>query len=206
VRAPPEQARSRRRIAARVLGLVATSALLGVAVAIGLLVTGGAGDDSQELTPSAAVAATPEPTPEASRRERADGPRMSRRARAARKAAVADVNAQGYTPVSLKSYQPDRRLRVLIGAPTGDKGGGRRAFFFVDRRYVGTDTADTSARISLDKTRGERWVTLTYRLYAAGDRACCPRGERAKERYEWDGSAVRAGDPLPQPELRLKRR
>ena len=206
VRAPREQARSRRGlIAARVLGLAATSALLAVAVAIGLQVTSVTDRDSEELGPEAIAAEYEQPPdPESDGDRKPSG--MSRRARAARRAAVADMRAQGFKPVSLKSYQPDRQLRVLIGAPTRDRGAGRRAFFFVNRRYVGTDTADTSARISLDKTRGERWVTLTYRLYADGDRACCPRGERAKVRFEWDGDALAPAGPLPQPELRLKRR
>jgi hypothetical protein len=189
--------------AARVFGLLGTSLLLAVAAAIVLMVADGG--DERTLQPAVAAAPTATPTPKPASRAPARK-RMSAQARAARRAAVADVNAEGYSPVLLSSYRPDRRLRVLVAAPTGDPQGGRRAFFFLGRRYVGTDTADNSARIRVLRTGGERWATLQYRLYAGDDKPCCPTGDRVKVRFAWDGTRAAPVDPVPAAELRAVRR
>jgi hypothetical protein len=158
------------------------------------------GDDETAETPAASTErpATGEPP---------RGPRLSPRARAARRAAVAVVRDQGFVPVSLKPWRPDRVLRVLVGRPQGKNTVGRRAFFFAGRRFVGTDTADDSAGIRVLSTGGPRRVTLRYRLYGPDDdRPCCPTGDTADVRYQWTGSELRLLDTMPTAELRTVRR
>jgi LppP/LprE lipoprotein len=187
---------------ARILGICGTAALLAVGVAIALMVTG---DDERELGATVAAVETPAATAEAASQERRARPRLSARARASRRAAVADVEAQGYSPVSLASDRADRELRVLIGAPAGAPEGGRRAFFFLNRSYLGTDTVENSARVRVLERGGRRWATLQYRLYDATDEACCPSGDRFTVRFEFDGSGIQPLDPMPPPELRIVR-
>jgi hypothetical protein len=115
-----------------------------------------------------------------------------------RAAAVAVLRDQGYRPQRLSAYDPRHTLRVLIGR--GD--GGRRAFFFVRGRYIGTDAVTDSARIRL-LGRGERTVTVSYRLFAAGDQSCCPTGGSVRVRFRWDGKALSPDNAVPPASARL---
>src|SRR3954451_1424353 len=115
-RIPPPR---RRRWPARVLGLLATAALLGTGGAIALMVMP---SDEGEI---AAPAATPAPKAEKK-------PGLSKAQKAARRGAVATVRDQGYEPVRLADWRADADLRVLIGR---DDTGAMRAFFFVDRDF-----------------------------------------------------------------------
>jgi hypothetical protein len=108
--------------------------------------------------------------------------------------------------VSLATWRPGRRLRALVGAPAGDRAGGRRAFFFAEGQYLGTDTADNSARIRVLRAGPPEQVTLRYRLYEPTDEPCCPTGEAADVRYEWTGEELRLLDEMPAAELRTVRR
>ena len=184
------------------LGVLATAALLGVGVAIATMV---APDSDPELPATVAATGTPSPSARADREDRPRKPRLTARERAARREAVQAVKEQGYTPVSLAPYRPDRDLRVLVGAPTGDPNGGRRAFFFYKNTYAGTDTMVDSARIKVLDRGGRRWVTLQYRLYGPDNMPCCPSGPVARVRFEWTGESVQPIDPMPDPDSRIER-
>src|ERR1700691_2920535 len=63
-------------------------------------------------------------------------------------AAIATVKARGYTPNDTSEYHPNQTLRVLTATRTGSADGyDQRAFFFVDDRYIGTDSSQPSASV-----------------------------------------------------------
>jgi hypothetical protein len=112
-------------------------------------------------------------------------------------AAAAAVRAHGYTPNDTSQYHPDQTLRVLVGTRTGSGDGyGQQAFFFVDGRYVGTDTKEPSASVRL-VSQGDTQVTLAYPLYRRNDPLCCPGGGHATVRFQLDNGRLVPLDPIP---------
>ncbi len=80
-------------------------------------------------------------------------------------AALAVVRAHGYTAQDTSTYHPNQTLRVLIGA---NPASGQQAFFFVDGRYIGTDTKQPSAQVHV-VSQGDTEVTLAYALAGGGE-------------------------------------
>ncbi len=113
-------------------------------------------------------------------------------------AAAAVVRAHGYTPNDTGEYHAGQTLRVLLGTRTGSSDGyDQRAFFFIDGRYIGTDTKDASATVKI-VSQSDTAVTLVYPLYRAGDPLCCPGGGQATVRYELNnGKLVPVGTIPP---------
>ena len=181
MRYPP--APRRRRWPSRILGLLATAALLGTGVVIADMV----------IPKPEEEVATPSPTP-APTAESAAKLGLTPAQKAARRAAVTTLDEQGFTPVRVADWHPEHTLRVLIGR---DESGAERAFFFVKKRFVGNDDAAASAAMRVSAAR-ENGVTLTYRLFGEADQACCPKGERVKVTFRWeDGKLVPAGEVPP---------
>jgi hypothetical protein len=90
--------------------------------------------------------------------------------------AAADVRARGYTPNDTSEYHSNQTLRVLVGTQTGSSDGyGQQAFFFVDGRYLGTDTKLPSATVKV-VSQGDTEVTLGYPIYRQGDPLSSPSG------------------------------
>lgn len=91
-------------------------------------------------------------------------------------AAAAVLRAHGYTPLDTAEYHPDQTLRVLVGtkSPSGD-GYGQQAFFFLDGRYLGTDTKEPSAKLKV-VSQSDTEVAISYPLYRPGNSLCCPAG------------------------------
>jgi LppP/LprE lipoprotein len=179
-----------------VAGLLGTAALLGSGVAIAVMVVP---SSKEETLVPAAPAATPTPT---AGRQKPRKPALTRAQRRARREAVAVLTQQGFEPVRLADYKPRNGLRVLIGRPAAEDAGPRRAFFFVGGRFIGHDSDAPSARLRLVRAR-DRAVTLSYRLYEAGDRRCCPGGGTARVRFRWDGGALAPQDEIPPAYLRV---
>jgi hypothetical protein len=93
-------------------------------------------------------------------------------------AAVAVVGAHGYTAGETSTYRPGQTLRVLVGTRTGSSDGyGQQAFFFVDGRYIGTDTSEPSSSVKV-VGQSDTEVTLAYPVYKAGDPLSKPSGEK----------------------------
>jgi hypothetical protein len=185
----------------RILALAGTAALIVVMVVIFAMVTG-SGDDEGEPTavvPTRTPQPTPSPTP--TPKPSPTPPPLTPEQKTQRDAAVQVLLQQGYEAVALKRYRGDQTLRVLLGRPQGVPEGGRRAFFFVDGRMVGTDAPENSNSLSVFRTTDEK-VTLRYRLYAPGDEACCPTAGEAKVRFEWDGQRIQVLDLVPQATVR----
>ncbi|TMK40108.1 MAG: LppP/LprE family lipoprotein [Actinobacteria bacterium] len=125
-----------------------------------------------------------------------------------RSAAIALVARQGYSVTDPSTYRSDQTLRVLVGA-TGKKMTGRvqRAFFFVNDRYLGTDTSAPSAGITV-AGQDDTSVTLSYRLFRPSDPLCCPSGGRRSVRFVLDNGELAPSRPIPpaDPRAALSRR
>ena len=99
-------------------------------------------------------------------------------------AAAAAVRARGYTPNDTAEYHSGQTLRVLVGTRTGSADGyGQQAFFFVDGRYLGTDTKEPSAKLRV-VGQGDTEVTLAYSLYRRGDPLSSPSGGEARVTFQ----------------------
>ena len=111
--------------------------------------------------------------------------------------ATAAVRAKGFTPNNTSDYHPSQALRVLIGTRTGSGDGyGQQAFFFVNGRYIGTDSAQPSATLRV-VAQGDTEVTLAYPLYRKSDPLCCPGGGQARVRFQLDNGKLTPLGPIP---------
>ncbi len=115
----------------------------------------------------------------------------------AQAAAATVVVAHGYTPTDASDYHPAQTLRVLVGARTGSADGyAQRAFFFLDGRYLGTDSSQPSASIHV-VSQSDTEVVLAYALYRSHDSLCCPSGGQAVVHFQLDDGALVPLQPLP---------
>jgi len=112
-------------------------------------------------------------------------------------AAVALVKAHGYTAGDTSTYRPEQTLRVLVGTRTGSSDGyGQQAFFFVDGRYIGTDTSEPSSSVKV-VGQSDTEVTLAYPVYKAGDPLSKPSGEKTVRFQLNNGHLVALGTIPP---------
>ena len=112
-------------------------------------------------------------------------------------AAAAVVRANGFTPNSLSDYHAGQTLRVLVGTRTGSGDGfGQRAFFFLDGRYLGTDTKEPSAKLSV-VSQNDTEVVIAYPLYRHSDPLCCPGGGQAVVHFQLNNGKLAALDRIP---------
>lgn len=69
-------------------------------------------------------------------------------------------------------------------------------FFFLNTRYLGTDTSSPSAGIGDFRAAGTGSIAVTYPNYAKSDPLCCPSGQPVTITYHWNGtSLVPSGTP-----------
>jgi hypothetical protein len=85
-------------------------------------------------------------------------------------AAVAIVNRAGYTVAQTSTYKPTQTLQVLIGTRGSGSARAQQAFFFIDGRYIGTDSRSPSGALSV-VAQNDTAVTLRYGLYRSGDQS-----------------------------------
>jgi len=175
----------------RVMGVTATSALLAIFAWVLLSIYAERGRN--ETVVPAAPAATPAPAATKQKaKAKPSKPKLTPSQRRDRAAAVATLGELGYRPLTVKTYEPDHVLRVLIGKGEG----GRRAFFFVGGKYLGNDAADDSAAVEVVRA-GNRSVSLAYKLFAEDDRPCCPTGAKVRVLIRWDGEKVAPQTAIP---------
>jgi cytoskeletal protein RodZ len=111
--------------------------------------------------------------------------------------AVATVQAHGYTPKDTSQYHSGQALRVLVGSREGTSGGyDQQAFFFLDGRYIGTDTKEPSASVEV-VSQGDTEVVLAYPLYRRGDPASSPGGGRATVTFALDDGKLTPLQAIP---------
>ena len=112
-------------------------------------------------------------------------------------AAATVVVAHGYTPTDVSDYHPAQTLRVLVGARTGSADGyAQRAFFFLDGRFLGTDSSQPSASIHV-VSQSDTEVALAYALYRSHDSLCCPSGGQAVVHFQLNDGTLVPLQPLP---------
>jgi hypothetical protein len=183
------------RWALRIAGLLATAVLLGIGVASALMIVPDSGGGGAAL----GAAATPTPAPakkaKAKHKAKASKPKGPTKAqRAARTAALAEIRRQGFTTLKPSDYDYKATLRVIIGRPVGDAGGGSYAFFFLKDRFLGRDAPSPSSKLSVASS-GKTSVTLAYETSAG----------RTKVRFKLAGEALLPLDPIPAAGLRFTR-
>jgi hypothetical protein len=105
-------------------------------------------------------------------------------------AATTVVRERGYTPNSTGEYHPEQALRVLLGTRTGT--GGQQAFFFVNGRYLGTDSKEPSATLKVI-SQSDTEVTLGYALYREG----APSGGEAHVTFQLNNGKLTALGKIP---------
>lgn len=111
--------------------------------------------------------------------------------------AAAVVRAKGFTPNNTSDYHPSQALRVLIGTRTGSGDGyGQQAFFFVNGKFIGTDSSVPSATLRV-VGQGDTEVTLAYPLYRRNDPLCCPGGGQATVRFQLDNGKLTPLSAIP---------
>lgn len=182
----------------RILGVLGTATLLGVGIAVALLVTDTRDESPADLGAAPAAAAKPAVTPAPKKRTA-----LTQAQRASRRAAVMQMRKQGFVPVSVAAYRPRQSLRVLIGKPTASGVRGRRAFFFEREEFLGTDAETASSRVKV-ASQSKSGITLSYTLFAPGDRACCPKGGIALVRFTMQDGRLQPSTPIPSAAVRLR--
>jgi LppP/LprE lipoprotein len=111
--------------------------------------------------------------------------------------ALALLKAKGYTANETSQYHPSQTLRVLVGTQTGSSDDyGQQAFFFVGGRYIGTDTKEPSATVSV-LSQSATEVTLGYPLYRSGDPLSSPSGGQATVHFQLNDGKLTALQPIP---------
>ncbi len=111
--------------------------------------------------------------------------------------AAAIVQAHGFTARNPGEYHDDQTLRVLVGTRTGSSDGyGQQAFFFLDGRYLGTDSKEPSATVKV-VSQSDTEVVLAYPLYRQGDPLCCPGGGQATVHFQLNNGRLAALNPIP---------
>jgi hypothetical protein len=112
-------------------------------------------------------------------------------------AAAAVVRSKGFTPTDSSQYHSNQALRVLLATRTGSGDGyGQQAFFFVNGRYIGTDSKDPSAKLRV-LSQGDTEVTLAYPLSRKSDPLCCPGAGQATVHFQLNNGRLTALDPIP---------
>ena len=91
--------------------------------------------------------------------------------------------------MNTSEYRPQQTLQVLLGARTGS---GEQAFFFLDGRYLGTDTKEPSAKLAV-VAQGDTEVAISYSLYRDGS----PTGGQQIVHFQLNDGKLAAADPIP---------
>jgi hypothetical protein len=107
--------------------------------------------------------------------------------------AVSVLRARGYTPNEASQYHASQTLRVLIGS---NGSSGQQAFFFLNGRYLGTDTKEPSAAVKVI-AQSDTEVTLSYPLYRPTDPPSSPSGGQAVVHFQLNNGKLTSLDPIP---------
>jgi hypothetical protein len=111
--------------------------------------------------------------------------------------ALAVVKARGYTPIETSQYHPTQTLRVLLASNDSTGGSsGQQAFFFVNGRYIGTDTKEPSANIKVI-AQSDTEITLGYSLYRPNDALSSPSGGQAVVRFQLNNGKLASLNQIP---------
>ncbi len=111
--------------------------------------------------------------------------------------AAATVRARGYTPDDLSEYHSNQTLRALVGTRNGSADGyGQQVFFFVDGRFIGTDTKEPSASLKVI-SQNDTETVVAYRLYRPGDPLSSPSGGQAVVHFQLNNGSLAPLGTIP---------
>lgn len=114
---------------------------------------------------------------------------------------IAVIQRNGYeptnkTPNASVETASGGTLQAWIGVRTGSDGYNQYVFFFLNGRYLGTDTAKPSLQITSVKPVGSG-IAVTYPVYKRGDSNAHPTGTPVTITYTWNGSHLVPNKPYP---------
>ena len=113
------------------------------------------------------------------------------------KAATGAVLARGYTPDDPSEYHPNQTLGVLVGTRTGSADGyNQQVFFFVDGRFIGTDTREPSAAVKV-VSQNDTEAVVSYALYRPNDPLSSPSAGHATVRFQLDNGHLMPVGKIP---------
>jgi LppP/LprE lipoprotein len=155
---------------------------------------------SPSSSPSPTTSATTSPTtPPSSAPPTSAPPTSTAPALASLSQAESVVMDDGYTPYSdsASNWDPSAPINVILGTLSGSADGFNNwAFFFAGNTYIGHDTSDPSAQISVFG-RTKNVITLSYQLFAPNDPLCCPTAPAQQVRYQYANGVLTPLDPIP---------
>jgi LppP/LprE lipoprotein len=185
------------------IGVIVAGAGVGAALGSGVLAGNGSSPAPQVTVTTTAAAASPSASAPGAKPAPTGQPGGSSGpappAAGSLAAAKAVVRSKGYTPYpnTASHWAGPATLNVILGTATGSADGYNNwAFFFVNGRYIGTDTKSPSAGIRVAWTSATT-IALTYPLYQPSDPLCCASAGTATVRYHWNGAQLVALDPIP---------
>ncbi|MFD1676291.1 VPS10 domain-containing protein [Alicyclobacillus fodiniaquatilis] len=114
---------------------------------------------------------------------------------------IALIKSKGY---ALNRTIPNATVKTSSGAAlsawigvSGRDGHSQFVFFFLNGKYLGTDTAKPSVEIT-SVTTAENGVAVTYPVYKKNDSFANPTGTPVTITYTWNGSKLVPNKPYPK--------
>jgi len=121
---------------------------------------------------------------------------------------IALINGKGYdvpdpsydvnrsTPNASVQTASGETLSAWIGEKMASDGHNQFVFFFLNGKYLGTDTAKPSLEITSAKAVGNG-IAVTYPVYMKNDSFADPTGTPVTITYTWNGSKLIPNKPYP---------
>jgi len=107
-------------------------------------------------------------------------------------------SVNGATPNATVKTASGSILTAWIAAATQSQDGYNQfVFFFLNGRYIGTDTAKPSLEITSAKAAGQG-IAVTYPVYRKSDSFANPTGTPVTITYTWNGSRLVPNKPYPK--------
>ncbi len=113
---------------------------------------------------------------------------------------VGYIKNKGFTSnnTNFKYNQP---FIALIGTCSGSVDGYcHKAFFFYNGKFLGNDSDSPSIDVGLKWINGNI-IALDYTLYKKEDPLSSPTGGSAIVRFQYEGNAIKALDPIPSTDI-----
>ena len=115
---------------------------------------------------------------------------------------IAVINGKGYdvtgsAPNASVQTASGETLSAWIGVRMSSDGYNQFVFFFLNGKYLGTDTANPSLNITSAKAVGNS-IAVTYAVYKKSDSYADPTGTPVTITYTWNGSKLVPNKPYPQ--------
>lgn len=113
------------------------------------------------------------------------------------------IKKKGYSPIRktpnaiTQTRSGDTLAAWITIAIQSQDGYNQLVFFFLNGKYLGTDTTKPSAEITSVKAAGNG-IAVTYPVYEKNDSFSNPTGEPVTITYTWNGSELVPNKPYPK--------